>query len=158
MYHDLGYLYNTSDDNRINETVKSFFCLSGNASDIVVKRLNEILCSSFPRELLSGFCQCQEFKDLWNLPFNSLDENIISEKFKIHRQPHDICKHHSYESAVLLYRLVRTKKSIFKFIETPLCDDILDNSINSDEENFIRNHSRPKCLSERKSRLKPLKV
>ena len=63
--------------------------------------------------------------------------SILEEKFYIQKNASDIQNHHSYESAVLLYRLVRSKEFYLSSLDKELPEGNLDTLINPQKESFL---------------------
>ena len=110
FYHDLGYLYGTKDADRINNTVRTWLYDIDIRNRTFVERIRTIFgMRELPKEVIADFTKKNELDAIWNLPFNRTDNLLIREKFSISKISDDVESHHSYESAVVLYRFVQTK-------------------------------------------------
>lgn len=113
IYHDLGYLYFSEDCERINNTIRSWLIgveMEENSAidDCKISRIRKILNLRPSEESISELSKGIDLHEIWKGPINYTDCCIIQEKFGISNSPNALRKHHSYESAVLLYRFVRT--------------------------------------------------
>ena len=71
-------------------------------------RICKILNIQKEENIISELSKGEELNKIWNQPINYADECIIQEKFEISNTSAALKKHHSYESAGVLYRFVRT--------------------------------------------------
>ena len=112
IYHDLGYLYFSEDRERINNTMRSWLIgveMEENpAIEYKITRICKILNLQQEKEVICELSKGEELCEIWKGAINYTDGCIIQEKFGISNSPNSLRKHHSYESAVLLYRFVRT--------------------------------------------------
>ena len=130
LYHDLGYLYNTKDADRINETIRTWLLDVDLESRIVVERIRTIFeLRDLPEEIIAEFARNEDLNSIWKQPVNETDRLLLKDHFSISRTPCDVEKHHSYDSAAVLYRFVRTKDllsglSLGGLSEGTLCPEI----------------------------------
>ena len=113
IYHDLGYLYFSENKERINNTIRSWLIgieveENPESENYKTSRICKILNIQKEENIISELSKGEELNKIWNQPINYADECIIQEKFEISNTSAALKKHHSYESAVLLYRFVRT--------------------------------------------------
>lgn len=113
VYHDLGYLYFSEDKERINNTIRSWLIgieIDGGmiSDNYKILRVCKILNIRQNEKSVLELSKGNELSEIWKDSINYTDECIIREQFRIANSPKTLEKHHSYESAVLLYRFVRT--------------------------------------------------
>lgn len=143
LYHDLGYLYfrKGNDSERINETIKSWLIdiqpCGNKEKNKDVLRIEKIFCKKFEDPIVYFSSRKEELKNIWNNCYNYTDLCILEEKFNIHNKPNDVEKHHSFESAVLLYRFIRTKDLFINSSEIQLPPGSLDVLVNEEKEQFL---------------------
>ncbi len=137
IYHDLGYLYFSEDSDRINNTIRSWLIgvemEENSVFDYKIIRICKILNIQQEKEIVCELSKGEELSEIWKGPINYTDGWIIREKFGISNSPKILRKHHSYESAVLLYRFVR---SVEFFSNTLTLQDAIA-SQNTEKTDFI---------------------
>lgn len=139
FYHDLGYLYNTSDyGNRINGTIRSWLLNIDSKNNIGIERICSIFGENkIPKELIADFSRKEELNKIWERSYDEIDNLLIKEKFSIERTSSDLESHHSYESAVVLYRLVRTREFFQSASEKVLPQGTIDIAPDKSKDLFL---------------------
>ena len=109
----MGYLYSTRDSDRINETIRAWFINIEPDNRSSLKRICNFFLmdfsEGFSENVIADFSSKTELDEIWKQPYNGTDKSFIEEKFSITKTSCDAETHHSYESAIVLYRLVRTR-------------------------------------------------
>lgn len=138
IYHDLGYLYKTKLSNVSVSLKRRFESLQLN-DDIGIQQIIKMLrLENITNEELKIAVNGEELTSLWSDLINGNDRLFLQDKLKLANLGSDYAKHHSYESAVLLDRLVRSKSLIRSNLQSRTLQknliDISSDIVQADEE------------------------
>lgn len=137
LYHDLGYLYSTTEADRINETVRAWFINIDSDNISSLKRICNFFSMNFSKNVIADFSNKIKLKEIWKQPYNETDKSLIEEKFCITKASCDVEAHHSYESAIMLYRLVRTRELLLEPSQMCLPAGTIDITPDEQKNQFI---------------------
>ena len=123
----IKYLYKTKYANISDSLKRRFDSLSLN-DDIGIQEICKMLrLKDITNKDLKSIVNGEEISSLWSDSINGNDRIILQNKLNLAKLCSNYAKHHSYESAVLLDRLLRSKQLIINNLQSrQLKDDSID--------------------------------